>query len=304
MRCPNPTVDGFPCRACDACKINDRRLWTNRILLEHALHSSSVFVTLTYDDDHIPETDSAIGTLAPGDLRNFWKKLRKAISPRKIRYYAVGEYGDETFRPHYHAIIFNYPLCEWGGTRHFKDPGRVCCVPCSLVSSAWGRGQCELGDVTPESAQYVAGYTLKKMTKDDDPRLQRGNSFLHPEFSRKSLKPGLGAGMIPYLAAIPFSLDPVTDDVPASVTHGKKTLPLGRYLRQRWRTHLGREKQTPQNAQLKIDEETMFPLRIRAKQNGTTVKEEIAIEAGNLLENLRKRLEVAKSRQNQQRKRL
>lgn len=297
MRCPNPTVEGFPCRACDACKINDRRLWTNRILLESALHSSSVFVTLTYDDDHLPETQTAIGSLSPDDLKNFWKKLRKSISPKKIRYYAVGEYGDETFRPHYHAIVFGYPSCEWGGTR---KSSKVCCGPCEVIKSAWGKGHIELGDLTPESAQYCAGYTLKKMTKDDDPRLQRGNSFLHPEFSRKSLKPGLGAGMIPYLAAIPFSLDPVTDDVPSSVTHGKKTLPLGRYLRQRWRTHLGREKQQPKNAALQIDRETLHPLRIRAKINGTTLKEEIAIEAGNLLENLRKRLEIAKSRHNQQ----
>lgn len=154
-----------------------------------------------------------------------------------------------------------------------------------------------LGDVTTESAQYVAGYTLKKMTKDDDPRLQRGNSFLHPEFSRKSLKPGLGAGMIPYLAAIPFSLDPASDDVPSSIAHGKKILPLGRYLRQRWRLHLGREKQMPKEAQLALDEATLYPLRIRAKINGTTLKEEIAIEAGNLLLNLKKRLDIAKAKQ-------
>lgn len=260
------------------------------------LHKESVFCTLTYDDDHLPETDEVIGTLHPPDLRDFIKRLRKVNPYGKLRYYAAGEYGEETFRPHYHLIIYNFPACKWGGTRHFKDRERMCCSSCALVRSTWGKGGIALGDVTPESAQYTAGYTIKKMTKDDDTRLQRGNSWLHPEFSRKSLKPGLGAGMIPYLAAIPFSLETGTDDVPSSVRHGPKSLPLGRYLMQRWRVHIGREKTMPKETQLKIDAETLYPLRILAKNSSRTLKEVILESTGDTDRQLKKRQAISNSR--------
>ena len=65
------------------------------------MHPHNAYITLTYNDDHLP----ANGSLQPRDLQLFWKRLRKARTPG-IRYYACGEYGDQTARPHYHAIIF------------------------------------------------------------------------------------------------------------------------------------------------------------------------------------------------------
>lgn len=296
MRCPYPIDGVHPCRKCLPCKLNDRRLWTQRILLEAMLHVSSVFLTLTYDDEHLPETESAIGTLSPEDLRNFLKKLRKVNPYGKLRYFAAGEYGEESFRPHYHLILFNFPACEWGGTRYAQDPTRVCCSTCSLVRSTWGKGGITLGDVTPESAQYTAGYTIKKMTRDDDPRLQRGNSFLHPEFSRKSLKPGLGAGMIPQLAAIPFSMDMGSADVPSALRHGKKILPLGRYLKQKWREEIGRDKKMPKETALQIDYETLFAMRILAKNSSRPLKEIIKESTGNSELQLKKLQEIYNSK--------
>lgn len=260
-------------------------------MLEQMLHPYSVFVTLTYDDDHL-ETPEGVPTLNPAHLRNFLKSLRKVLK-QKIRYYAVGEYGDESFRPHYHLVLFNYPHCLWGGTRHYE---KICCENCELIKKIWGKGHIDLGDVTPESAQYAAGYTVKKMTRDDDPRLQFGNAFIEPEFSRKSLKPGLGAGMIPKLAAIPFSMDMGSADVPSALRHGKKILPLGRYLKQKWREEIGREKTMPREEALRLDYETLLPLRILAKNSARPLKEIIKESTGNSELQLKKLQDIYKQR--------
>lgn len=278
------------------CRINERRLWTHRIILEAMLHPSSVFMTLTYDDDHLPESNELIGVLDASHTRNFIKSLRKVAPIGRIRYYLAGEYGDQTMRPHYHLIVFNFPLCSWGGTRHYKNPGRGCCPTCDLVRRTWGKGNIELGDVTPESAQYTAGYTIKKMTRIDDARLQRGNAWLPPEFSRKSLKPGLGAGMMPYIAATPFIMDWGGDDVPSSLRHGKKILPLGRYLKGKLREALQLPAGMPKAEQLRLDQETLFPLRILAKNSKTPLSQIILESTGDVDRQLRKRQQISDSR--------
>lgn len=260
------------------------------------LHEENVFCTLTYDDDHLPESNQTIGVLKPDDTKNWLKRLRK-VNPRgKLRYYLVGEYGDETSRPHYHAILFNVPTCSWGGTRHSRGGLRECCEACSLIRNTWGKGSIELGDVTPESAQYTAGYTLKKMTHMDDPRLQRGNSFLTPEFSRKSLKPGLGAGMMPYIAQIPFIMDTGSDDVPSSLRHGSKILPLGRYLKGKLREALKLPAGMPPAEQLRLDAETLFPLRILAKNSKEPLSKIILESTGDTDRQLTKRQQIGNSR--------
>lgn len=296
MRCPFPIGGVHPCRKCISCRINERRLWTHRIILENMLHPSSVFCTLTYDDDHLPESKELIGVLKPDDTKNFLKRLRKVAPNGKIRYYLAGEYGDQTMRPHYHLILFNFPLCAWGGTRHSVNNRRGCCASCDLIRSAWGKGAVELGDVTPESAQYTAGYTVKKMTREDDLRLQRGNSFLPPEFSRKSLKPGLGAGMMPYIADIPFIMDMGGDDVPSSLRHGKKILPLGRYLKGKLRESLQVPAGMPAKEQLRLDYQTLFPLRILAKNSSTPLSQVILESTGDTDRQLNKRQQIQQSR--------
>jgi len=99
------------CGQCIHCRANRRREWVLRILLELEKHEFNTFLTLTYDDVHLPGDQS----LQPKHLTDFFKRLRKKVE-YPIRYYAVGEYGEETERPHYHIALFGHPNCKYGRT--------------------------------------------------------------------------------------------------------------------------------------------------------------------------------------------
>lgn len=131
------------CGHCIACRINAQREWTVRNIHELSYWDEAVFVTLTYDDEHLPWENS----LYRYELQNFLKRLRKEISPRKIKYFACGEYGDLRGRPHYHLIIY--------GMGFQKDDWKH-------IFRCWGRGHIKLGSVTHDSIQYVCGYVMKK----------------------------------------------------------------------------------------------------------------------------------------------
>lgn len=232
MRCRNPYVQGvraFPCGQCMPCRLNRRRVWTHRLLLEQLQHGDSAFVTLTYDDFHLPLGES----LVPKDAQDWLKRFRKDIYPLKVRYYLVGEYGDESFRPHYHVALFGYPTCRFGVSRYSRSR-LSCCDVCDRVRDTWSRGNVSLGTLEPHSAQYIAGYVTKKMTSVDDPRL----GGRHPEFARMSLRPGLGYDALFELSSEILKLDLVDPqgDVPSALRHGSRLLPLGRYLRRKLRS--------------------------------------------------------------------
>lgn len=236
MLCKNPYMKGvlaFGCGQCNPCRINRRRLWTHRIMLESLKHGDSSFVTLTY------ETLPSDGSLVPKDLQNFMKYLRMRVSPKKLRFYGVGEYGNDTFRPHYHVMLFGYPTCVYGRSM-YRFGQKNCCTFCDLVRDVWGKGHVELGTLTKDSAQYIAGYVTKKLTFKDDPRLMGR----HPEFARMSLKPGIGALAVKEIADVLTTDAGVnsimeTGDVPPALRHGSRLLPLGRYLRKKLRETLG-----------------------------------------------------------------
>lgn len=218
----------FACGQCMPCRFNRRRLWTHRLMLESLKHSQSCFLTLTYDAEHLPSG----GTLVPRDVQLFLKKLRKEIYPLKVRYYFVGEYGDQSWRPHYHAALF-------GIGADFTH----------VIKKCWGKGHIMIGDLTLHSAQYIAGYVTKKMTNKNDMRL-KGR---HPEFARMSLRPGIGALAIDDIAKAMTAgrLGEVVGldsnmDVPTALKHGVKNMPLGRYLRRKLRQSLGLEPDCPQ----------------------------------------------------------
>ena len=212
MLCKKPVrvgVNAYPCLQCMPCRMNRRRVWKHRIWLEAMKHERNSFVTLTYDDEHLP----AGGTLVPRDFQLFIKRLRFCLSDVvPFRYYGVGEYGDTSWRPHYHAALFGV------------GPELA-----QVVNKVWGLGHTMSGDLSLASAEYIAGYVTKKMTKKDDVRLQGR----HPEFARMSLKPGIGADAMSDVGASltgaleRYSLSPM--DVPCSLRHGGKDLPLGRY---------------------------------------------------------------------------
>lgn len=214
MLCRKPFIKQaakFGCGQCMHCRYNRRRLWTHRMILEALVHPRASFVTLTYNKENLPPDMS----LQPEHLTLFLKRLRKKLDPLKVRYFAVGEYGDQSWRPHYHAAIY-------GIDRTFQK----------VVEEAWGLGYVMVGDLTWDSAGYIAGYVTKKMTAKDDARLQGK----HPEFARMSLRPGIGALSVVQVAQAlqnRHGWDEIsrTGDVPLSLRHGRKDMPLGRYLR-------------------------------------------------------------------------
>jgi len=228
-------------------------------MLEQSLWEHNAFLTLTYSDEHLPEG----GTLVPSHLSLFLKRFRYAIAPERIRFFAVGEYGDQSERPHYHLALFNYRTCERGRTDHNAIMRRGgCCNQCDLILREWGLGGVDLGLLEPSSAAYVCGYVAKKWTDKDDFRL----NGRHPEFARMSKRPGLGAGVMDEVASTLLALPNFDSlvDVPTALSHGKRTLPLGNYLVRRLRTRVGREPNCPQAKREEIQAE-MSPLRIAAK---------------------------------------
>lgn len=229
MLCEKPYLIGClpcPCTRCFPCRVNRRRLWASRMLLESFNHADSCFVTLTYDEKYRPKDDS----LDPVDAQLWLKRFRKALAPQKIRYFLAGEYGDESQRPHYHAVVFGVDPYTAGGADGQSG----------VVQDTWGSGFTFVGEFNHDVAQYVAGYVTKKMTQGSDKRLYGR----YPEFSRMSLRPGIGALSVPDIARVlasPFGLGSITQsgDVPTSFRLAAKSLPLGRYIRGKLREALG-----------------------------------------------------------------
>ena len=91
-----------PCGKCVNCKLNYAKMWSIRIMHELKDWDSACFLTLTYDEEHLPKD----GSLDKQDLQKFFKRLRFNLGGRKIKYFACGEYGEQYGRPHYHIIVF------------------------------------------------------------------------------------------------------------------------------------------------------------------------------------------------------
>lgn len=211
MDCVNPqkiqvkyegTVE-VPCGSCILCRIARTREWSTRLQLENSQWNESVFVTLTYDDDHLRVTPCGHSTLWKPDLQNFFKRLRdflyhcaiddlvgpdapdcaitkdvliRARDLSRIKYFACGEYGSDqnTARAHYHAIIFGL------SPRDIVTFRRI-----------WTNGFVSVGGVSPQSIQYVTGYVRKKLIKKS--KAPEDCVCLHrvPEFQLQSQGLGL-----------------------------------------------------------------------------------------------------------------
>jgi len=264
LLCRNPYLAAggsvYGCGQCMPCRINRRRVWTHRIMLECTQHSTNSFWTLTYDDDNLPKTEGGLPTLNTKDLTDFIKRLRMWYYPSKLRYFYVGEYGTQTERPHYHLALFSFPACYRGLTR--KDRRGNCCDICDSVRDVWGKGHVYSGQLEDASAAYISGYVTKKMTSKEDPRC----NGRHPEFARMSLKPGIGAGFMPEAASVllEYNLDSTLSDVPTSLAHGRSARPLGRYLTRELRKHIGRPPDAPLST-IQAQKEAMLPLQEAAR---------------------------------------
>lgn len=192
------------CGRCMACRINKKREWTSRIVLEASSFSENLFITLTYDDENLP----AGGHVLKRDLQLFFKRMRKA--GEQFRYFAVGEYGDKSWRPHYHVCLF--------GLGVHSAP---------VIQRCWPHGFTQIGELNNASAAYAAGYCIKKMTNKHDSRLM-GRP---PEFILSSrAKPG-GIGASALSAFIKhFTTNQFQEVIPRYFKLGGKNMPLGRYL--------------------------------------------------------------------------
>lgn len=148
----------MPCGYCVACRTEQARQWAARISHEALLHDESCFVTLTYSDENLPEHNS----LNYEHLQLFWKRLRKHIHPRKIRYYAVGEYGDKSLRPHYHACIFGHAFTN---QRVIIRQEPYLLWTHADLEMAWGLGLVSVGALNTQTANYTASYILKQQAR-------------------------------------------------------------------------------------------------------------------------------------------
>lgn len=146
----------LPCGHCPSCLLAKRKEWMIRCTCEAKYHADNCFVTLTYDEDHCD------GKLHKEHLQDFILKIRNRGF--KVRYYACGEFGTRTNRPHYHAILFGF-LPDDLVKSHDSDSGETIFTS-DLVTSCWSYGLSVVQTFSPSAAGYVAGYTNKKVLDD------------------------------------------------------------------------------------------------------------------------------------------
>lgn len=221
----------FGCGQCLACRINKGRVIKHRLLLEAGTAADSCFVTLTYNDDWKPPGN----LLCPPDLQKYMKRIRRAHEPYKFRHYAIGEYGSYPFyRPHYHIALFSNEFID---KQVLEDKWSLKKEPLGFVKT---------GEITNDSAAYIAGYTTEKLFKD----LHDG--FIHvlsdehngqKEFTTSSRQPpnkGIGYPAIKKLAEV-LKNERFFDRKSCiqQLTHGNKVYPLGRYLLGKLQEELG-----------------------------------------------------------------
>lgn len=242
-------------------------------MLEATQHEVNTFLTLTYSDEKLP-TDRS---LVPEHLRDFFKRLRHR---GKFRYFAVGEYGEQSLRPHYHAALFGFAGCEWKQTRR-----RITCCPrCSDVAQIWGFGNVYLGQMETASAKYICGYVTKKMTQPGHPLLQGR----HPEFARMSRHPGIGATAMDDAASAILSHKVMDNE---DVTGDPQ--PFGRYLTQQLRLRRGLPKNAPQSSLDKIQAELRdLQLRARSSSEAPSLKQQFISSKRQAVRNFKSRRKI------------
>lgn len=165
----------IPCEKCDGCYMARTSAWAIRCTHESWLHDQNSFITLTYEEKHLPFNS----TLVLEDFQEFMKRLRKN-SKKKIRVFYCGEYGLKNERPHYHALIFGMDFSEdrykW---RRSKSGYTIYRSP--FLERTWEYGFSEIGEVSFQSAAYIARYIFKKVKGElsEDHYYGREEEFCH-----------------------------------------------------------------------------------------------------------------------------
>lgn len=217
----------IPCKWCAGCQEKYSKDWATRCMLEASQYEHNYFITLTYDDYNIPRDDYILnrktGELVPNDnwdqghlepdhvvkfmkdLRQYWKyhfhhpkdeiigydEEGNEIKPPGIRFFLCGEYGGQTKRPHYHAILFNLPIKKEMLKLHSITKSGDMLWECDTIAKIWGKGFISIAEVNWDTCAYVARYVMKKMKGkvEDEFYFENGMS---PEFIRMSRMPGIG----------------------------------------------------------------------------------------------------------------
>lgn len=190
----------LPCQRCMGCRLEHSRQWAMRCMHEKQMHPVSCFLTLTYDDKHLPED----GSLVRQDPQLFLKRLRDRLSPVKFRFYGCGEYGETSGRPHYHFILFGMDFLDKKFYKKSKNGEDL--YTSKFCREVWPAGNNVIGDVTFQSCAYVSGYVTDKMNgeKADDHYMGR-----LPEFSMMSRRPGIGSSWFDKFGAHAYQWDSV-----------------------------------------------------------------------------------------------
>jgi len=205
-----------PCGQCVSCRLKKSREWALRCTHEAKMHDENCFITLTYNNENLPSD----GSLDKSHLQKFFKRLRKKVS---FRYFAAGEYGEvcksckqsrvrckcpsfisSIGRPHYHICMFGYKFHDL--ELIYSDPKRLdptyrrghdhTLYTSPMLEATWGKGFVTLGDLTFESAAYVARYCTKKLTGTSEKSLKMQEEKYGDkikEFALMSRFPGIGA---------------------------------------------------------------------------------------------------------------
>lgn len=229
MLCESPFRQGaaeFGCARCLPCRINARRLWTSRLVLESLVNEVCIFATFTFSEEGLNDASRSTPnprSVSVPEAQLLIKRIRARLPATELRYYVVGEYGDIGGRPHYHAVLFGNAALGALGTG---------------ISDSWPYGALHLGYGEPASIGYVVGYITKGWKRADNPRL----AGRHPEFARMSRSLGKGAlNTIADWCATKHGAQFIatTGDVPRQVRCGGKLFPLGRFLTRKLRQLVG-----------------------------------------------------------------
>lgn len=181
----------LPCGQCIGCRIERTRQWATRCMHEASLHDDKCFITLTYDDEHLPWDHS----LNKQHFQAFMKRLRWKYQDKTIRFFHCGEYGDQLQRPHYHALLFNHTFLD---LTLWSEREGINTYVSEELQKLWPYGFSTVGEVTWESAAYCARYATKKITgakAKEHYWLQLTEDLkveVQPEYATMSLKPGIG----------------------------------------------------------------------------------------------------------------
>lgn len=177
----------IPCGQCIGCRLERSRQWAIRCMHEAASHEKNCFITLTYRDEELPVTEQGVPSLNKRDFVLFMKRLRKQYGKRKIRFFHCGEYGELLLRPHHHAAIFGV---DFGDDKTlWSMRGNTPLYRSQRLETLWPHGHSTIGELTWESAAYIARYITKKITG------QSANSHyggIQPEYITMSRVPGIG----------------------------------------------------------------------------------------------------------------